>query len=137
MGKRRSSREIVLKVLFQVDLGGLDFQSALKNVLEIEKPEIEKCDFDKVFAERIVKGLEENLNYIDELIKSSLKNWKIDRLCKIDKNILRMAIYEMIFCPDIPQTVSINEAIEIAKIYGTEDSGKFINGILGSLVEKK
>lgn len=133
MGKRRFSREIILKVLFQMDVGRLDIQSALKSAFDGISED--KCDGD--FVKRIVNGVNENLEHIDSIIKERLKNWKMERLCRVDKNILRMAIYEMLFCTDVPQTVSINEAIEIAKIYGTEDSGKFVNGILGGLVREK
>lgn len=85
------------------------------------------------FANSIVNGTIENLNTIDSIIKKTAENWQIDRMAVIDRNILRLATYELLYRDDIPPSVTINEAIEIAKKYGTEDSSAFINGILDKI----
>jgi len=84
-----------------------------------------------------VLGIEKNRNFIDEKIKEYTRNWSFDRLNSTDKNILRIAIFEMFFRPDIPEVVSINEAVELAKLYGTDDSPAFVNGLLDSIYKKE
>ncbi len=82
------------------------------------------------FAEKIVLGVLEHRREIDRLIERYSENWRLDRISTIDRNILRMAIFELLHCEDIPPKVTLNEAIDLGKRYGTEDSGSFINGIL-------
>ena len=132
--KRREAREFALKILYQMDIKGEQANSIFEDFWDSNSetpPEI------KEFAEKIALGTEENLNKIDNLISSIALNWKLERMGYIDRNILRMAAYEIFFLDEIPPVVSINEAIEIAKIYGTEDSPKFINGILNKIKEKR
>ena len=81
----------------------------------------------------LIGGVLKNLSDLDSLIKKYVKNWEIDRMAVIDRNILRMAVYEMLYQDDIPPNVSINEAIELAKKYGDIDSGKFVNGVLDKI----
>ena len=123
-----------MKILYQMDIKGEQANSIFEDFWDSNSetpPEI------KEFAEKIALGTEENLNKIDNLISSIALNWKLERMGYIDRNILRMAAYEIFFLDEIPPVVSINEAIEIAKIYGTEDSPKFINGILNKIKEKR
>lgn len=127
--KRRLAREMVLKVLFQLDIGNIDLDVALENVLEEE----ESCQV-KDFVRTLVKGTVENLPKIDQVINQFAREWTVDRMAGVDRNLLRLAVYEVLFLDDIPSAVSINEAVELAKIYGTEESSKFINGILGNVV---
>ena len=87
----------------------------------------------KSFFLRLVEGVTEFQHEIDSLITSFSENWKINRMSRADRNIMRIAVYELLFCDDIPPKVSINEAIDIGKKYGTEESGAFINGILDSI----
>jgi len=87
----------------------------------------------KAFAEEIVKGTYKHLAEINKLICKCAKNWSLDRMAIVDRNVLRMAVYEVLYRMDIPTSVTINEAIEIAKKYGTEESGAFVNGILDSV----
>jgi N utilization substance protein B len=82
------------------------------------------------FAERIVLGVLDHGQEIDQLIKRFSKNWRLDRMNLVDRNILRMAIFELLYCIDIPPKVTLNEAVDLGKRYGSEDSGSFINGIL-------
>ena len=85
------------------------------------------------FFLRLVEGVKEFQHEIDELIERFSENWKISRMSRVDRNVLRLAVYELLHCHDIPPKVSINEAIDLAKRFGTEDSGAFINGILDSV----
>jgi N utilization substance protein B len=99
---------------------------------------IEKADDDvKDFANSLVKGTYENLARIDGLISKYAEHWEIKRMAVIDRNILRMGIFELLYMDDIPPKVSINEAIELAKKYGDIDSGKFVNGILDKVKKEE
>ena len=87
----------------------------------------------RLFAEPLIRGTVEHRDEIDEHIKNHAKNWELHRMAVVDRNILRLAIYEMLHRADIPPVVSINEAVDIAKKFSTEDSGKFVNGILDKI----
>ncbi len=87
----------------------------------------------RAFADELARGVLQNRETCDNLIKKYLKNWDFDRITLLDRNILRLAVYEMLFRKDIPPVVSINEAVDIAKKYSTEESGKFVNGILDKI----
>jgi N utilization substance protein B len=130
--ERRITREIILKMLYNLDISGNDSEIALQNVLKFEG-----SGYDKEYLNILSHGIVSNLTAIDKIIQKKSRNWKINRISRIDKALLRMAIFEIRFLKDIPSAVSINEAIELAKEYSTDDSGKFVNGILGSLVEEK
>lgn len=136
MGVRRRAREHSLQFLYQVDLLkssseriDIDKQINLYWANKDKQPEREVIDF----SNRINAGTAENLDAVDEIISKYSKNWKLSRISKIDMNILRIAVYELLFIKDVPAKVVINEAIEIAKKYGTEESGSFINGILDNI----
>ncbi len=85
------------------------------------------------FFFKLVKGVDENKKRLDAVIEGNSNNWKISRMSCVDRNVLRIAVFEMLFCDDIPSKVSINEAIDVGKKFGTEESGAFINGILDSI----
>ncbi|CAM3956972.1 transcription antitermination factor NusB [Lederbergia lenta] len=123
--KRRIAREKALQAMYQIDISEANPAEALENVLEDEKPD--------EFLQGLVEGTTANLQQIDQEISKHLERWSIDRLAKVDVNILRLGVYELLFNEDVPQNVVINEAIEIAKIYGDEKSGKFVNGILSKV----
>lgn len=91
---------------------------------------------DKEFFVQLVKGTLKNIITIDNIIEVNLKSWKMKRIAKVDLAILRMAIYEILYRDDIPNSVAINEAVELGKAYGTDDSGSFINGVLGRIVKE-
>ena len=134
--KRREARECALKILYQMDIRQEKSDLILTDFWD-SFPEGEK---NREFAEKIVKTVEEKFLLIDELISKVAINWKLGRMSYIDRNILRIATCEMLFFDEIPPVVSINEAIEIAKVYGTDDSPKFVNGILNKIeevIEKK
>ncbi|MCC5800254.1 transcription antitermination factor NusB [Rossellomorea vietnamensis] len=124
--KRRVAREKALQALFQIDMSGIEPEVALRNVLEEE----EKMD---AYLEQIVLGFIENQEKIDGHIRENLEKWSFDRLAKVDRNILRLGVYELLFVEDVPNNVVINEAVEIAKIFGDDQSSKFINGVLSKV----
>ena len=127
---RRQSREVALQSLYQVDVGKSDPESAI-NYLALNGG-AGKDDID--FARELVMGALANLQEIDSIIVSYSKDWQLERLARVDRNIIRLSIYEIIYRNDIPPSVSVNEAVELAKVFGGEDSGKFVNGILGRVV---
>lgn len=158
---RRAAREIALLVLFWADLQeGDDAQTVLasfrENLLEdreilaevlsiaSEKDRVLKKQVHRLtesdqhwaFVERIVVGVAAHLNSIDDMIGRFSNNWKVARMARVDRNVLRLAAYELIFEPDIPTRATLNEAIEIAKRYGSVDSGKFVNGIVDRIAQE-
>ena len=131
MRKRTLARECALKILYRIEISRESVDSSLKDFWSkaAESTDKEACDF----AETLVKGTFENIKTIDETISKYADNWNISRMAVIDRNIMRMSVYEMLYRDDIPPNVSINEAIERAKKYGDVDSGKFVNGILDKI----
>jgi transcription antitermination protein NusB len=132
MSVRRISRECAAQFLYQHDACGLQ-QPELIKALENFWASRELVDPVKVFAEELIHGALLKKSEVDEKIKGYTENWDLDRIAKVDLCVLRVAVYEMLFRDDIPPVVSINEAIEIAKRFSTEDSGRFVNGILDRL----
>ncbi|MFI8576702.1 MULTISPECIES: transcription antitermination factor NusB [Rossellomorea] len=124
--KRRVAREKALQALFQIDMSGIEPDVALTNVLE----EDQKMD---AYLQQLVLGFIENQERIDGHIRENLEKWSFDRLAKVDRNILRLGVYELLFVEDVPNNVVINEAVEIAKIFGDDQSSKFINGVLSKV----
>ncbi|MFB7140252.1 transcription antitermination factor NusB [Gottfriedia sp. NPDC056225] len=122
--KRRKARELALQTLFQMDLSEANATEALEHVLEEAE---EKQD---AFLDAIVTNYVDHKLVIDEQLASKVESWTIDRLANVDRNILRIALVELNYLEDVPKSVAINEAIEIAKIYGDDDSSKFINAVL-------
>ena len=129
MGTRRKARERALQALFFVDMCRYDAQEALLLFRTHFNPAEPILPFFMVLTNGVVC----NRRSIDTIIERFSKHWKLGRMSCVDRNILRIAVFEILNCPDIPDKVSINEAIEIGKKYGTEDSGAFINGILDSI----
>jgi transcription antitermination protein NusB len=127
-GKRRKARETALKLLYSLELNPKDPADIIKDYCVFT----ESGDVDE-FALKLFSGIIESKDKIDGYIKNCVKNWKMDRIAVIDKNIMRIAIYEMLTLDEIPHIVSINEAVDIAKKYSTKDSGKFVNGILDKI----
>ncbi|MDO9349817.1 MAG: transcription antitermination factor NusB [Deltaproteobacteria bacterium] len=126
MGKRRRSREFALQVLYQLEITKQGALQAMVQLRENFSPE----EGEDEFAKRIVLGVMEHRQEIDRLIEERSENWRLDRMTIIDRNILRIAIFELLYCGDIPPKVTLNEAIDLGKRYGSEESGSFINGIL-------
>jgi N utilization substance protein B len=151
MGKRREARERAVQFLFQHDLNppeNLDLElnefwdtqraaaiagekgpATWGEPVELPPPTVEEAEM-RLFADPLIRGTLEHRDAIDEHIKKHAKNWDFHRIAAVDRNIMRLAIYEMLHREDIPPIVSINEAVDIAKKFSTQDSGKFVNGIL-------
>jgi N utilization substance protein B len=129
MGNRRRSRELAMQALFQIEMN----QDHSREALELFCKHFGVTKNVKPFFLRLVEGVKEFQHEIDPLVERFSKNWKIGRMSRADLNIMRVAVYELLYCDDIPSKVSINEAIDIGKKFGTEDSGAFINGILDSI----
>lgn len=119
-------------VLFQVDVGSADLEKSfawMDDAFGI-------LNKNEDFARRLVSGVLEHQQAVDQVIAGLSKDWKFERVAGVDRNIMRMALYEIFYSPDVPDNVAVNEAVELAKTYGSEDSGRFINGILGKVLEK-
>lgn len=125
--KRRKAREHALQILFQLDVRKTKLSAAILKHFWAEYNPDEEI---KAFAEETVKGTNKHLPEIDLLIRQCAENWSLDRMAVVDRNVLRMAVYEILYRQEIPTSVTINEAIEIAKKYGSDESGAFVNGIL-------
>jgi N utilization substance protein B len=153
MGLRREARERAVQFLFQYDLNKPDnVEEALGHFwasqraaalaaekvptwgqeIEIPPPTVEETAV-RVFADPLIRGTLDHLPELDERIKLHAKNWDLTRMAVVDRNILRLAIYEMLYRDDIPPVVSINEAVDIAKRFSTDESGRFVNGILDKI----
>ena len=129
MGNRRRSRELAMQALFYVDMRQNNSKEMLDLYLQSFKPAKKILPF---FLE-LVNGVIREGDQIDTMIERFSSNWKMSRMSCVDRNIMRIAVYEMLYRGDIPLKVSINEAIDVAKKFGTEESGAFINGILDSV----
>jgi len=135
MGSRRKARECALQILYQLDLGKGELDDVVERFWRQLDESIEQGAKD--FSENLIRGVWRSRDELDGLIESYSTNWKISRMAAVDKNILRLAIYELIYCPDIPVKVTLNEAVEIAKRFGTAESGAFVNGILDNVAKEK
>lgn len=129
---RRAARELALNVLYQVDVAKLPAEEALDTAIENARLGDDAAEF----AGTLVRGALEHLKSLDEAIERLLVGWETHRQPAVDRNILRMAIYEMLHLDYIPLSVSINEAVDLAKKFSTEESGRFVNGVLGTLARE-
>ena len=129
MSKRRKSREHTLKILYRRDITKEDINEIIKSYWKENNINSSITEF----SEQLAKGTADNLEKIDDYIKKVSEHWAIDRMGVIDRNLLRMAVQELLFMEDIPLNVTIDEAIEIAKKFGTNDSANFVNGVLDKI----
>ncbi|MBF8250788.1 MAG: nusB [Deltaproteobacteria bacterium] len=134
MSSRRKGRELALQILFQLDLVKTGVDEAIRAFWKTQE-ELPSEDT-RDFCEELVRGVFEHHEEIDRLVEEASSNWRLSRMPVVDRNVLRMAVYEMLYRDDIPTTVTINEAIDVGKKFGSEDSGAFINGILDKIAEK-
>lgn len=131
---RKKARDNAFKCVYELEFGrDENIEKILKNCYE----ENDNKQDEKEYIEMVLNGVKTNLEYIDGIILSKLKNWSIDRIAKIDLAILRLAIYEILYVEDIPEKVSANEAVELAKTYGNNDSKSFVNGVIAKVIESK
>jgi len=129
VGPRRRGRELALQALYQIEMTG----DASVTAVDFFLNHFEGKSKAKEFARRLVSGVVSQSAEIDRLIERCAENWKLVRMAKVELVILRIATYELVFCPDIPLNVSLDEAIEIGKRYGAMESGAFINGVLDQI----
>jgi transcription antitermination protein NusB len=129
MSHRRKAREVALKVLYALDVIKMEPEKAI----DLFWSHYDAPEDAKPFSSLLIEGTWNKKEYLDELISQHSENWSLSRMARVDRNILRMAVYELLFCDDIPPKVTLNEAIDLGKIYGSENSGSFINGILDAL----
>lgn len=130
---RRIARELALQALYQIDIGKAPVLKAVDHVLGEQKI----SGKNKPFFESLVQGVVDNIQLIDSEISAHLHQWDIKRIASVDRNILRIATYEIIFCEEIPSSVSINEAIELAKVFSSHEAAKFVNGVLDKIEKQK
>jgi len=138
MGQRRLSREVALQMLYQLEMSGLHPYEVIELYYEVvadneDKP-AEVPESVRPFAEKLVNGVYVHREEIDRMITAASENWRLARMSVIDRNVLRIAVFEMLYCLEIPPKVSINEAIDLGKTFGSPDSGSFINGILDHIL---
>jgi len=137
LSTRRDGRELALQALYSKDLVLQDVNYALKRIIESfgegEEPTLEVNSKAYAFASELVNGVVAHLTDIDRRIADQSKHWSMARMARVDLNILRMAVFELLYRPDIPKNVTMNEAIEVAKRFGAEDSASFVNGILDEI----
>ncbi len=131
---RKKARDNAFKCVYELEFGrDENIEKILKNCYEENNNNADE----KEYIESVLKGIKENLAEIDNIILSKLKSWSFDRIAKIDLAILRLAIYEIKYIEDIPEKVSANEAVELAKTYGNNDSKSFVNGVIAKVIESK
>ena len=125
-GKRRSGREVAVQFLYSQEINPDDDAEAFWAIRSL-KPEV------RDFAEELIRGVQAHAPEIDEILTEKLENYRLERLASVDRNILRLATHEVLHCPNIPNPVAINEAIEIARRFGSEESSGFVNGLLDGI----
>jgi N utilization substance protein B len=132
MGARRKARELALQMLFQFDMSGNQPEMIIGTFEELQKSKPNTREF----AVKIFNGTIAHMTDLDDMIQSQAENWRLSRMACVDRNIIRMSVYEFLHEADTPKLVIIDEAIEIAKKYGTDKSPQFINGILDGILKK-
>jgi N utilization substance protein B len=132
MGARRKARELALQMLFQLDMSSNQPDAIIATFEELQKSKPNTREF----AVKIFRGTIDHMPEIDEMIQNQAENWRLSRMAAVDRNIIRMSVYEFMHEDDTPKLVIIDEAIEIAKKYGTHKSSQFINGILDGILKR-
>jgi N utilization substance protein B len=140
--KRRVAREIALQSLYQIEMNHVSPMEAVTSAIEEaendNESELAVADekLSPDYIVELVEGTFNNKKEIDIMLEEYLKGWQMDRLSRIDREVLRLAVYEMVYRDDVPPKVVVNEAIELSKHFGTEESGKFVNGVLGKMIRE-
>jgi transcription antitermination factor NusB len=132
MGTRRKARELTIQILFAMEFSSVDQDEIVGLVCK----NFDSSRSARAFSGELVRGVRENIRHLDNVIRRSSKNWRIERMSIVDRSILRLAAYEMLYRKEIPYKVSIDEAVELGKRYGTEESGSFINGVLDNIFNR-
>ena len=126
---RKTARQVAMQLIYQYELGGDGISCTIEE--SMDKPELDAEDM--LYIENMLEGTNDKQEELDDIVTKYAVGWKIERIAKVDLSILRLAIYEMLYREDIPESVSINEAVELAHTYSTPEAASFINGILGSV----
>jgi len=141
---RRKARECALQVLYQLDISEQEAEQEVldefwQRVMNENKDDLEGVRHNQMqrFAERLIHGVLKEKNTLDERLNACASNWRLDRMNVIDRNIMRLSAYEILFCEDVPQVAAMNEGIELAKLFGDKESSRFINGVLDKLRSEK
>jgi len=129
MGSRRKARELALQMLFQWDLGRHSPEHVISSFLEAQKVDTDVGHF----ARALFEGTVAEVEALDRRVRKHAEHWRLERMAAVDRNLLRLALYELLHCPDTPPAVVINEALEIARRYSGKDSVEFINGVLDAI----
>jgi len=132
MSRRRKAREIALQTLYAEEVSGADWKAAFRDNVERRKPSEEVVEY----AMRLVMNVMDEKADLDRMIRDSLENWVLERVSVVDRTILRVALSELLHCPEVPTNVIMNEAIEIAQKFSSADAGRFVNGVLDSLARE-
>jgi len=133
MTNRRRAREAAIQILYRYDLVNEDYNKTIPETVQRQNLNPESSEY----FQRLIKGTFEHLKEIDQCIQDHLKTWTIERLATIDRSVIRIACCELLFFPDIPPKVSINEAVDIVKKYSNDESGRFVNGVLDAVFKSK
>ncbi len=132
MGARTQAREAALQMLYAVEAGGTDVERAIADFwAELPAEDAEG----RLYADALVRGVVGDLEKTDEEIKKASQNWRLERMTRVDRNVLRMGAWELLVRADVPRAVILDEAVEVAKRFGTEESGAFVNGVLDRIAE--
>ncbi len=132
MGTRRRGRELALQMLYQHELAGTPLEVAFASFEELQQAPAGAREF----AIELARGVVEHLAEIDATIAAQADNWRLDRMASVDRNVIRLALFELLFHRDTPAAVVIDEAVEIAKRFGSERSGQFVNGVLDGALQR-
>ncbi|RUS48070.1 transcription antitermination factor NusB [Cohnella sp. AR92] len=141
--KRRLAREVTVQCLYQMEMNGVEAGTAVDTVMDEVRQDNEiEADVEGViavdaFTRELVQGVSDKREELDGKLAAYLTGWQVDRLSRVDRQILRLAAYELEYRTEVPAKVVVNEAIELAKHFGTEESGKFVNGVLGRMIREK
>lgn len=131
MGARRSGREAALQMLFQLEAS----EASIDDVVHLFWRNFEADPEGRSYADALVRGIASRLGELDDAIRAASTNWRLERMTRVDRNLLRLGAYELLFTPETPRPVVLDEAVELAKSYGTESSSAFVNGVLVRVAE--
>lgn len=135
-GARHLAREAALRVLYQCDISGEPVESALRSVLEgtlADADDLVVGEQTRRFVQGLVRGVDRRRKELDQLIRDGSEHWRLERMAAVDRNVLRLALFELFDEPDTPAAVILDEAIELAKLYGGPESGAFVNGVVDGI----
>ena len=135
---RRKARDITFKYIYSTLYGKGEVSDVIESIITADPDQVKSLEQEeKAYFDKITDGIKEHEADIDKMILSKLKNWTIERIFKIDLAILRLAVYEIMYLPDMPPKVAVNEAVELAKKYGNDTSSNFVNGVLREIIKDK